>query len=256
MLKIHILLFLFLVSACATSPTGRKQFILIGDRDINNMGAQSFSEIKKKTPITYDRRTNNYINCIVDKLLPHANSKIKNWEVVVFKDESANAFALPGGKIGVHTGIIKVANTDAQLAAVIGHEIGHVTARHGAEKVSSAMAAQLGLATLQIMTEGNDKQQLYLMGAQMLTQFTLLLPHGRQQESESDEIGLILMAKAGFDPRESVKLWENMEKSGGNGPPEFLSTHPSHNNRIKNLQANMPRALEFYNASVKNRCSL
>ena len=210
------------------------------------MGAASFEKFKRQKPIERDRRINRYVDCIVEKMIPYADSNIRNWEVVVFKDDSANAFALPGGFIGVHTGMLKVARTEEQLAAVIGHEIAHVTARHGAEKVSSAMAAQFGLALLQMKTEKEKSQKYYVLGAQLVTQFAVLMPHGRRQESESDEIGLYLMAKAGFDPRQAPKLWENMQNSGGSGPPEFLSTHPSHKNRIKNLWAKMPVALSYY----------
>lgn len=254
-LKLTILAFFFLFGSCATSPTGRNQLMLISDSEINHMGKLSFEKMKKEKSIVYDRHQNSYVQCIVNRLTPHVHSGIKKWEVVIFRDDTANAFALPGGYIGVHTGMLKLAQNDAQLAAVIGHEIGHVIARHGAEKVSSALAAQMGLVSLQLMTSGEEKQNLYLFGAQLLTQFTILLPHGRSQESESDEIGVILMAKGGFHPAESINLWKNMTKNYGDSTPEFLSTHPSNANRIKNLTSLQSKAIPYFNNAIQFSCN-
>lgn len=137
---------------------------------------------------------------------------VASWEVVVFRDNSANAFALPGGKIGVHTGMLKVATSADQLAAVLGHEVGHVIARHGAERVSQAMAAQAGLLVTDLLLETNRNRGTIMAALGLGAQFGVILPHGRKQESESDDIGQQLMAMAGFDPRESVQLWRNMQK--------------------------------------------
>ncbi len=145
-----IFLFTAMVSfafSCATSPTGRKQLIIVSDQEMNLMGGQAFGEMKEKLPIDRSASANLYVKCIVDALVPFVPGSVGagNWEVVVFKNKDANAFALPGGKIGVQTGMFAVAKTAGQLAAVIGHEIGHVIARHGAERVSTSLAAQSGL---------------------------------------------------------------------------------------------------------------
>ncbi len=218
------------------------------------MGRQGFAEMKKSMPIERDQKSNEYVRCIADALLsaqwPGSPSR-REWEVVVFKDESANAFALPGKKIGVHTGILKVAKTPGQLAAVIGHEIGHVIAEHGNERVSEGMAVQLGTAAVAVAI--NDPHstnfKLLMAGIGLGAQFGVLLPHSRTQESEADIIGLQIMAKAGFDPRESMELWKSMAQAGGGQPPEFLSTHPSHSTRIQNLEKNIPKVLGEYEES-------
>jgi predicted Zn-dependent protease len=232
------------VIACATSPLGRKQFIAVPDSQMNEMGVQSFQQLKGSEPIEKDPTTNQYVQCLVDPLLQAAQGQTeeKSWEVVVFKNKEANAFALPGGKIGVYTGIIQVGKNDSQLAAVIGHEIGHVIAKHGAERVSQQMGTQLGLSALGTTVNPNVMGLLGL-GAQV----GILLPFSRTQESEADLIGLDLMARAGFDPRQSTELWKNMiAKSGGNSPPKWLSTHPASEDRIAELEKNMPGAMLKY----------
>lgn len=235
--------------ACATSPTGRKQLILIPDGQMTQLGGQAFQDMKAKQPVEKDSRANAYVNCVVQplvKLLSQDEARTKTWEVVVFRDDSANAFALPGGKIGVHTGLLKVAKTPDQLAAVLGHEVGHVMARHGGERMSQGVLAQAGLTLTQVMTEGSKHQGLILGALGLGTQVGVLLPFSRTQESEADRIGIDLMARAGFDPRQSVELWKNMIAANGKGGPEFMSTHPASENRIRELQEQMGPALEKF----------
>ncbi len=239
-----------MLAACATSPTGRKQLILLPEDQMTELGIASFREMKKKQPVAEDPRANRYVRCVAEAIvavLP-PRWRRKQWEVVVFKDKTPNAFALPGGKIGVHTGMLKVAANADQLAAVIGHEVGHVLARHGNERLSQNMAAQAGLAVTAALLGGSpEKRQRTLALLGVGTQLGILLPFSRRQESEADEIGLELMAKAGFDPREAVQLWRNMTRaSHGGKPPEFLSTHPADATRIRNLQKRMPRALALF----------
>lgn len=248
--SIGVLAFVSVLVGCATSPLGRKQLILLPESQMDQMGAQAFQEMKAKTPSSKDPVVTAYVNCVTLPLTEMAKSEIDEpkWEIVVFKDETANAFALPGGKVGVHTGILKVAKSPSQLAAVIGHEIGHVIARHGAERVSESLAAQGGLAIIDNFILGNSQGSQshgLIMGALGLgAQFGVLLPHSRTQESEADLIGLDLMSRAGFDPRESVELWKNMSAASGKGaPPEFLSTHPAHETRIENLQSHLPESI-------------
>ena len=242
---------LVVLAACATSPLGRRQLTFMPDGQMNTMGAQAFDEMKSKTPRETNSRINAYVQCISDAVTRQAASwiEVPKWEVVVFRDPSANAFALPGGKIGVHTGILPVAKTQDQLAAIMGHEVGHVIARHGNERVSQALAVQSGLLIGQAVAGKDEKGQVILAALGLGAQFGILMPYGRQQESESDLIGLELMAKAGFDPRQSVELWRNMAAASGGQPPEFLSTHPSHETRIQGLQGAMNAALGHFQAA-------
>jgi predicted Zn-dependent protease len=251
---ISVFLFFGFVLACATSPLGRKQFLFMGDSQMNTLGSQSFEELKKKTPIERDPKINAYVKCIVSPITQAAQGRLEvpGWEVVVFKDPTANAFALPGGKIGVHTGILPVAKTPDQLAAVLGHEVGHVIARHGNERMSQGELATLVLGVTDLaLGKMEQKDKGLLMGALGVgVQFGVLLPFSRTQESEADLIGLDLMAKAGFDPNESVELWKNMmAASGGQAPPEWMSTHPSGSTRISNLKAHIPSHLNDYQSA-------
>jgi predicted Zn-dependent protease len=245
--KIGIFAALIAATACATSPLGRKQLIIVSDDDMNQMGIQAFEQMKKETPIEHDPGWNQYVQCVAKPITVTAGDKmkVKNWEIVVFKDKTANAFALPGGKIGVHTGILPVAKTDAQLAAILGHEVGHVIARHSAERVSEQAVAQGGLAAAGVVTNNGPLMAALGLGAQV----GVLLPHSRTQESEADLIGLDLMSRAGFDPRQSVDLWKNMMAASGGAPPEFLSTHPAGETRIKDLQGDMKNAMKKYEKS-------
>jgi predicted Zn-dependent protease len=169
------------------------------------------------------------------------------WEVQVFEDKNVNAFALPGGKIGVYTGLLNVAKTPDQLAAVLGHEVSHVIAEHGNARMSAALATQAGLTAAEIYAASSGNDQAQILGLLGLgAQVGILLPYSRSQESEADLLGLDLMARAGFDPRQAVALWHNMAQAGGEQPPEFLSTHPSHENRIEDLKKRMASDLKRY----------
>ncbi|KAB7622776.1 M48 family metallopeptidase [Alkalilimnicola sp. S0819] len=246
----YSLLFGALLGACATSPTGRSQLQLFDDAQMVEMGATAFQEIQQQTPRSQDAAAQRYVDCVtrhITDTLPPAYAR-DNWEVVLFEDDSANAFALPGGKIGVNTGLLKVAKTPAQLATVIGHEIGHVIAEHGNERMSTTYATQAGLQVAQVLagTQGGEQQQIAMAVLGLGAQVGILLPFSRTQESEADQIGLDAMARAGFDPRESVQLWQNMAQAGGGQGPEFLSTHPGHDTRIEGLQRRMEQALPLY----------
>lgn len=246
------LLLLCCALACATSPTGRRQFVLYSDEDLAQMGAASFDQQKQEVPVSTNSETNAYVQCVADAIVAQvAPDSIPggggDWEVRVFDSDQVNAFALPGRKIGVYRGLLAVAENQSQLAAVIGHEVGHVIARHGNERVSQSTAAQLSQAAVAATIASSDMSsgtgQLIMAGFGLGAQYGVLLPYSRTHESEADTIGLDLMADAGFNPRESVRLWENMAAaSGGAAPPELLSTHPSNQSRIANLTAHMPEA--------------
>ena len=234
---------LLLLAACATSPLGRNQLILFPDAEIAQMGAATFQSLKQGTPPLRDARRNAYVSCVAQHLLRASGHQPQAWEVLVFADESANAFALPGRKIGVHSGLLDVARNQHQLATVIGHEIAHVTARHANERVSNQFVTQTGMELVQAASGETTpmKQQLFaLLGVGV--QVGVTLPFGRTQEAEADVVGLDLMANAGFEPSESVNLWRNMTRAGGQKPPEFLSTHPSNERRIAELSARVPEA--------------
>jgi len=242
-LLITVSVTLVLQTGCATSPTGRSQLVLMPDSQMEQMGLQAFTSIKKETPVEQDRTANSYVQCVARAIIREVGG---DWEVVVFKDKDANAFALPGRKIGVNTGLLTVAENQHQLATVIGHEVMHVLSNHSNERVSQKFAVEQGLGLISAAASpqtGTGKTLMGLLGVG--AQFGVLLPYNRIQESEADLLGIDLMAKAGFDPRESTKLWINMGRSGGGDPPQFLSTHPSHASRISDLQKHMPVALRL-----------
>lgn len=236
--------------ACATSPTGRRQLQLFPEGQMQAMGVQAFQQIKEDTPTLDSGPVVTYVQCVSDAITTQVNSASApaGWEVTVFRSDQVNAFALPGGKIGVYTGLLRVAENQHQLAAVIGHEVGHVLADHSNERLSTNYAAQTGVTLLSVLAgasgavDRDTAMGLLGLGAQV----GVVLPFSRLHESEADRIGLDLMAEAGFDPRESVNLWRNMAEAGGKGPPEFLSTHPSRQTRINDLQSWMPQAVNLY----------
>ena len=235
-------------AGCATSPTGRDQLTLFSPAAMRDMGAEAFDEIKAGTPVA-GAFLQRYVECVASPLvdvLPADESQ--GWEIRVFDKDEANAFALPGGKIGVFKGLLDVTQTQDQLAAVIGHEIGHVLARHGNERMSGHVMVQTGMAVVEsLMRAPQSPEKRRMMAALGLgAQVGILLPYSRRHESEADLMGLDLMARAGFDPRASVDLWRNMARSGGGQPIEFLSTHPGHETRIRTLQASMAAAMEKY----------
>ena len=251
------------LSSCATSPEGRNQLKLISSDQMDAMGVQSFEQLKKDTPLTQNKNIQQYVTCIANRIIPHVkqNPDPKQWEVQVFEDEQANAFALPGYKIGVYTGLLKYAKNQDQLAAVMGHEVAHVIAEHGNERVSNQMATQAGLsiAAIALGSTQDENTGLILAGLGIGAQYGVILPFSRKHESEADLIGLDLIAPAGFNPAESVTLWQNMSQSSA-APPEFMSTHPSSETRIKQLKERIPKANIAYQKAItqgqRANCSL
>jgi predicted Zn-dependent protease len=234
------------LASCGTSPTGRNQLLVFPADQLDAMGVQAFDEMRSQLTVESDPAINGYVRCVATAITNQVPDKRTNWEVVVFKDDNPNAFALPGGKMGVYTGMLKVAENQDQLAAVLGHEVGHVIAQHGNERMSQQQLTNVALAA----AAGSGYLDTASMQALGLgAQIGILLPYSRTHESEADIIGLDLMAEAGFDPRQSVQLWKNMEKAGGGAPPEFLSTHPAGSTRIDNLLGHMADALHTYNGA-------
>ncbi len=231
-----------LVTACATSPTGRSQVLLVSESQMAGMGEQAFNQLKQENSVSTDQSLTRYVNCVSNAVLAEMNTGM-DWQVVLFEGDAVNAFAVPGGNIGVFRGLLNVAENQHQLATVIGHEVAHVTARHSAARVSTQLATQMGVSVL-AQTTGMDPG-LIGMGADLL----LTLPYSRADETEADRLGLDYMARAGFDPRESVTLWHNMARASGGGPPELLSTHPAPDSRIRELQQRMSAAVQTFEAA-------
>jgi predicted Zn-dependent protease len=260
--KLQLLLLVVVISgaaliACYKAPvTGRSQFILLSQSEENQMGVAAFQEVKKEEKISTNPTYNNAVTRVGERIAAVSDTPAYNWEFVVFDDdETINAFALPGGKVGVYTGILEVAQTDAGLATVMAHEVGHVAARHGGERVSADVLAQIGAMGLSVALGGSDPylssaiMQAYGIGVTVGG----MLPFSRSQEAEADHIGLIYMAEAGYDPREAVAFWERMDAAvkGKPQPPEFLSTHPGYGTRINNLKNWLPQAIPVYERSEK-----
>ncbi|TCP38273.1 peptidase M48-like protein [Rhodothalassium salexigens DSM 2132] len=243
------------LAACSTAPiTGRSQLNVLPEAQSVTMGLDAYEQIKRQTPISGDRAGQARIRRIGRDIVAAAQDFDPgyDWEFTLFKDDSANAFALPGGKVGVNTGLFDVARTDGQLAAVMAHEVAHALAKHGSERVSQQMVMQGGLAVLAGATKASSETAALMAQAATLG---VVLPFSRTQESEADHIGLIFMARAGYDPSEAVDLWRNFRDAGGERPPEFLSTHPSPDNRIARLQALLPEACQVYRDHNGRRCA-
>ncbi|NLS13315.1 M48 family metallopeptidase [Vibrio sp. SM6] len=240
-----------LIAACAQSPTGRNQITMLSGQQMTQLGAQSFEQMKKEIPISNDAATNRYVQCVTNAILKTIPPQpdFEEWEVVVFESDQVNAFALPGGKIGVFTGLLDVAENQHQLATVIGHEIAHVLANHSNERLSHNQIAGFSMVVADAALGASDYAEhssRIMAGLGLGFQYGFILPYGRTHESEADTLGLRYMSDAGFDPRESVALWQNMAKaSGGAQPPEFLTTHPSHSTRINALRGQVQQLPKY-----------
>ena len=232
-----------LVAACATttSPTGRRQTVgAVSQEQLNQLGAQAFAQAKASKPQSNDSRQTAYVRCVVNAITRELPAGWQaNWETALFADSSPNAFALPGGKVGINTGIFTVAKNQDQLAAVVAHEIGHVVSRHHDERITRQMGAQTGLGILGAIVGSAYGQGAANATGQiggMAVQTAFLLPNNRTQETEADVVGQQLMARAGFNPEQAVNLWENMIAASRSRPPQWLSTHPDPQARIQELR--------------------
>lgn len=249
-----IALLAVVLTGCNTVPvTGRSQFNIMSSGQEAQLGLTSFNEIKKDTPISKDPAANALVQKVGKRIAAVANKDMPGaqWEFVVFESPEANAFCLPGGKVGVYTGILPITKDESGLATVIGHEVAHAVARHGGERMTEATALQMGGQILgTTLSQSDPRMQAAAMAAYGVTsQVGVALPHSRAQESEADHIGLIYMAEAGYDPRTAVAFWQRFAeyaKQQGGGTPAFLRTHPTDATRIKQLEAWMPEALAKY----------
>jgi predicted Zn-dependent protease len=262
-----IMMLSVLLGGCQTNPyTDRSQFLLMPSGYMNELGAAQYGETLQdpKVVLSKDPREIEPVKRVAARIIAAAKrskyaeaAKSFDWEVTVIKDDNTkNAWALPGGKIAVYTGIFPMAKTEAGLAAIMGHELVHALAQHGGERMSQGLMAQVGMSAAAILlsTQGGDPalNQLGMQAMGLGLQAGVLLPFSRKHESEADYIGVLLAADAGYDPREAVRIWERMAAaSGGGAPPEFLSTHPTNETRIADLNRWMPEALGIYQRAPK-----
>ncbi len=244
-----LLLALAAPMGCETVPyTGRRQIQLVSPTEEAQMGAQSFQQIVGKATLSTDPQINAMVQRVGSRIAAVTDLDVQ-WEFRVIQDDKqANAFALPGGKVAVYTGMLPITRDETGLAAVLAHEIAHVLARHGGERLSQQMGVQTVTQVLAGMASSNPATvQLVSAALGAGASVGVLLPWGRAQESEADHLGLILMAKAGYDPRAARDLWQRMaDASKGQRPPEFLSTHPSEATRIQRIEGWLPEALTYY----------
>ncbi len=247
------------VSACATttSPTGRTQVVGgVSEAQLAQLGEQAFAQAKQQTPQSKDARQTAYVRCVVTSIvrqLPPDWQRL-HWDVALFENAETNAWALPGGKVGVYTGIFKVAKNQDELAGVIAHEIGHVVSHHHNERITRQMGASGALQVLSALAGaryGEGVGNAVAQGGGIAAQAGLLLPNSRVQESEADVVGQQLMARAGYDPRGAVALWQNMAAAGGARPPQWLSTHPDPSSRLRELQSRADGLLPTMDAARK-----
>ena len=250
-----LLLLALALIACAKAPiTNRTQFIILPQAFEMQLGASAYLSMLETEKTSRNKHYAQTVRRVGRRIAAVSHTPNLRWQYTVFDDDKqVNAFALPGGKIGVYTGMMPVAKTDAGLATVMAHEVAHATARHGGERMSLGILLKMGSAALASAMKKKDKKTTgrVLAAYGVGTALALALPFSRKQEGEADRIGLIYMAKAGYDPREAVAFWERMGAAGRGAPPEFLSTHPGYRTRIKNLRKWMPEAMEYYENSQK-----
>jgi metalloendopeptidase OMA1, mitochondrial len=252
-MKTRLIPVLFLLAACATVPyTERKQFSLVDRGQMANLGEEAYAEVQKQNPPSHDLKGQAMIAEVGRRIAAVADEPDFKWEFKLLEGKEVNAFCLPGGKVAFYEGIMPVCIDEAGIAVVMGHEVAHAIANHAGERMSQGLGAQLVgellNAGLHNATPENRARTMQLFG--LGAQVGLILPFSRKHESEADKIGLILMAKAGYDPRTAVAFWERMAASGGARPPEFLSTHPSGETRIAQIKSWLPEVMQYYNASL------
>jgi predicted Zn-dependent protease len=253
-LHVNLLVCLALIMGCATSPTGRHQLMLVSEDSAINASKQAYVEMLKpyeqKGKIDNNPALKDRVYRITERLIAQAikmRPETKNWDwsiKIIDDPKTVNAWAMAGGKMALYSGLVtQLKATDDELAQVLGHEIAHALAKHSAEQMSVAMASSIGVAAVGAV---GDNKGLALTGAALASALAVQMPMSRSAESEADRIGIELAAKAGYDPRAAITLWQKMANVGGKGPPEFLSTHPSPENREKKLAELVPQMLPYY----------
>ena len=229
--------------------TDRTQIIAVSEEESAALGARAFAEVLSRFEVERSGPAAERVREVAARIAAAADAITENdyeWEAVLLRSDDVNAFALPGGKVAVLSGLLGVADQEDEIAAVVGHEVAHVLARHGAERLTQEQLAEYGRMAVSVAVGDLDPAaQAAVMGALGLgTQFGVLMPFSRTHETEADRIGLLLMARACYDPRAALSVWQDMAEAAGGGPPEFLSTHPSHGSRIEALQQYMDEAMQ------------
>lgn len=248
---LSLLLCVCLFAGCASvGLTGRKQLMLVSEQEEVSLGLQSYGEVLKTSKISSDAKNTALVNK-VGKRLAAASGQNYDWQFVLIEEKQVNAFCLPGGKVAVYTGILPYTKDESGLAVVLSHEIAHAIARHGAERMSQEMVLNGGLNIASIALDGNGNKDILLNAFGVASNVGVMLPYSRKHEYEADQMGLIIMAKAGYDPRKAIEFWQRMSTAGGtvkqNTPiSAFLSTHPSDEKRILAIQKHLPEALKYY----------
>ncbi len=246
-LNFIIIASLIAITACVTTPVSEKSaLILIPFSQELSLGAQSYNEILSKEKISQNANLNSMIQRVGKRLAAVSDMPDLDWEFKVIESAQQNAFALPGGKVAFYTGILQICKNEAGVATVMGHEIAHAIARHGAQRMTQQMLITGALSFASLSYSNNKYKPLILGALGVGATYGLQLPFSRANESEADEIGIIYMARAGYDPNEAVNFWTRFQNAKGSQPPEFMSTHPSDETRIGRLSELLPKALEQY----------
>lgn len=255
------LVLLSFLAGCSTVPvTGRSQLDLIPASTMLSMSNQQYSEFLGANPLSRNHEQTDMVRSVGTRIQGAVEQYFRtqkmsdqlagySWEFNLIESREANAWCMPGGKVVVYSGLLPITQTETGLAVVVGHEIAHAVAEHGRERMSQQLVAQLGGMALSeaLSKKPQETQQLWMTAFGLGTQYGALLPFSRVQENEADRLGLIFMAMAGYDPREALSLWRRMsQNSSGQAPPEFMSTHPSDDTRIANIEREMPEALQYY----------
>jgi predicted Zn-dependent protease len=258
---VSLLLACVFVIGCATVPfTGRSQLSLVPQADLVTSASESYNQLLAQSQLSTNSEDTRAVVHVGERVAMAAEDFMRemgmtgelryyDWEFsLIEEDETINAFCMPGGRIGVFTGILPVARDDNGLAVIMAHEVAHALANHSGERLSQLLLAELGgMALSSAMQEKpQEAQELAMMAFGLGAQLGVLLPYSRQHESEADRIGLILMSRAGYDPRHAIPFWSRMNEQGGARPPEFLSTHPAPDTRIAQIKSYLPEALQYY----------
>lgn len=250
----------FFMSSCSSVPiSGRSQLNLIPESELVAMSLTSYSDFLKENKVSTNKQQTDQVKNVGNSIKKAVESYMSQnglssriagyqWEFNLVDNAETNAWCMPGGKVVVYTGILPVTKNEAGLAVVMGHEIAHAIARHGNERMSQALLIQTGGLALSaaLQEKPQQTQQLFLAAYGIGTEVGISLPYSRAHETEADKLGLIFMAMAGYNPSEAVEFWKRMQNTGGQKPPEFLSTHPSDQTRIENLQKFLPEAMKYY----------
>lgn len=257
--RLTALMIVIVLMGCTTVPvTGRRSFAILPSSELASMSIESYKKVLDEATLSEDQAQIDFVVSVGERLARATETYLQlndfstenlAWEFNVIKeDDTVNAWAMPGGKIAVYTGILPIAQDADGLATVLGHEIGHAIAAHGNERMSQAMMVQLGGVALSTATRNQPGKtsNIFMQSYGAASSVGLLLPYSRLHETEADTIGLTLMAMAGYDPRAAIPFWERMNASGGNRPPQFLSTHPAPATRIQNIREHLPEAMAVY----------